>query len=266
VNAVTPTGVNLYYEEHGAGEPACILVPGFAADAGFWAGVVPALAAERRVLVLDPRGAGRSDIPDIAYALGDLAQDVLAVLRAADTGPVDVVGHSFGGLVAARLAAEEPSGVRSVVLFNPFLRLPLGARLALTAAGMFYRSDPLPMREMATALLPWLYSWRFLEEWLPELIRVSVENPHPQPQIGFERQLAALVDADASAWARRVGVPALVVAGERDLMVPPAVAAAVAAELPRADLVTVAGAGHCSPVEQPQECARIVLDFLAEGQ
>lgn len=266
MNTVTPTGVNLYYEEHGTGEPACILIPGFAADAGFWTGVARALAEERRVLVLDPRGAGRSDVPQSDYTVGDLVQDVLAVLRAADAGPTDVVGHSFGGLVAARLAVDQPSVVRSVVLFNTFLRLPLGARLALTAAGMFYRSDPSPMREMATALLPWLYSWRFLEEWLPELIRVSVENPHPQPRIGFERQLNALVDADATVWASRVGVPTLVVAGERDLMVPPAAATAVAAELPRADLVTVAGAGHCSPVEQPQECAGLIRDFLAAIQ
>ena len=263
MQAVGPDGVSVYYEEHGSGAPTIVLVPGLAADAGFWAAMIPELARQRRVLVLDPRGVGRSDCPEVAYTVADLARDALAVLSAAEAGPADLVGHSFGALVAARLAAEQPAAVRSVVLFSPFVRLPLGARLALTAAGMFYRSDPAPMREMATALLPWLYSWPFLEKWLPDLIRLSVQNPRPQPRHGFEGQLAALLDVDASQWARRVGARALVVAAEHDLLVPPAAAADVVAQLPQAELVTVPEAGHCSPVEQPRQCARLVMDFLA---
>lgn len=80
------------------------------------------LAATRRVITLDLRGHGRSERPATGYAIGDFEADVLGVLDAlGHTGPVDLLGNSFGGQLAATIAAHHPHRVRRLVLVDSHL-------------------------------------------------------------------------------------------------------------------------------------------------
>jgi pimeloyl-ACP methyl ester carboxylesterase len=265
---VTASGVRVWFDTSGSGAPI-VLLGGVAADSAFWAGLVPLLTAHRRVVTYDGRGVGRSEAPAGPYSVADLAADALGVLDAARvTEPVDLVGHSLGGAVALEVARSYPDRVRRLVLLQAPARFGGTARLALRAAGAAYDDDPRPMAAMARALFPWLFSASFLSApgRYDELMRLSVDTATPQPRTGYEGQLAALAGFDASRWAAEVHHPALVVAADQDLLVTADDAAALARALPDATMVTVAGAGHCAPVERPDTCAMLVLGFtVGEG-
>ncbi|MGL5850212.1 MAG: alpha/beta fold hydrolase, partial [Phycicoccus sp.] len=95
--------------------PDVVLLPGTGNTADSWETVARALAPHCTTWAIDLRGHGASGRPG-AYSIGLMAADVTGVLDALDVAPVDLVGHSLGGLVALRVAAGRPDLVRRLVL------------------------------------------------------------------------------------------------------------------------------------------------------
>ncbi|WP_249138792.1 alpha/beta fold hydrolase [Phycicoccus avicenniae] len=95
--------------------PDVVLVHGTGSDATTWDEVAVGLGTDRTVHAVDLRGHGRSDRPG-TYSVALMAQDLAQVLPHLVAGPVDLAGHSLGGLVALRLADDRPDLVRRLVL------------------------------------------------------------------------------------------------------------------------------------------------------
>ncbi|HUH12310.1 MAG TPA: alpha/beta fold hydrolase, partial [Longimicrobiales bacterium] len=103
----------------GTGEPALLFLHSLAGSGRQWTDVAEALAPSRRVVVLDLAGHGRSGAPaDGRYSLERAAEDVVRVLDALALRRVVLVGHSFGGGVAALVAAERPAGTAGLFLLD----------------------------------------------------------------------------------------------------------------------------------------------------
>jgi pimeloyl-ACP methyl ester carboxylesterase len=83
-------------------------------------GLPQALAADFRVTAYDLRGHGYSDTPPTGYTSADLAGDLVAIQRALGLGPMHVLGHSFGGVVALHAAVLYPEAVAGLVLSDPY--------------------------------------------------------------------------------------------------------------------------------------------------
>ncbi|MCZ6608801.1 MAG: alpha/beta hydrolase [Alphaproteobacteria bacterium] len=110
------TGIELYYETHGQGEPI-VLIPSTAYGANVWNSCqVPALSKDLQVITFDPRGCGRTSAPDGVYTMEQLACDVAALLDHLGVRSAHVLGHSMGGRVALALALAYPGRVRSLIL------------------------------------------------------------------------------------------------------------------------------------------------------
>jgi pimeloyl-ACP methyl ester carboxylesterase len=117
---VAVNGVGISVDDRGAGEPALVLVHGFANSRQDWSDVIAELAAGRRVIAYDQRGHGESSHtgrPD-TYKIDWLVRDLAAVLLDRRLGPVHLLGSSLGGIVALRFALEHPGAVRSLILVN----------------------------------------------------------------------------------------------------------------------------------------------------
>ena len=111
---IETNGLSLYYEERGEGEPLVLLHGGLASTETF-AAVAPAFAADRRVVLVDLQGHGRTADVDRPFSVESMADDVAGLIEHLG-GSADVLGYSLGGEVALRLAIQHPEKVRNLVL------------------------------------------------------------------------------------------------------------------------------------------------------
>ncbi len=98
--------VKLFYEEEGQGAPV-LLIHGFGTSSYTWRHIIPALALKHRVIAVDLKGFGQSDKPfDARYSVLDQAELLAQFIEDHDLRDLTIVGHSFGGGVALRLALD----------------------------------------------------------------------------------------------------------------------------------------------------------------
>src|SRR5687768_6555109 len=137
---VDANGVRYYYEIHGTGEPLLLLHGGLG-SIDMFAPVLPTLSASRQIVAVDLHGHGRTTLGNRPINLVDIGNDLAVVLRTLDYDSVDVLGYSFGGGAALRLAIQHPQLVR---------------RLAVVSAGFaqngFY-PEMLPMQAQVGAAM-----------------------------------------------------------------------------------------------------------------
>lgn len=119
-------GFRIAYEDVGHGSPAVVLIHGAFGNRSHYAAEIEHLARRYRVLALDLRGHGESDVPQDGYRLREYAEDVVAVCEAADLDRYVLCGHSMPvALIAASLAPGRTAGVAlldGTVLFPESLR------------------------------------------------------------------------------------------------------------------------------------------------
>jgi len=111
-----PTGVSLYYETHGAGEPL-VLIPSTAFSCEVWKPYqVPALSRAVNLIIHDPRGSGRSAASQQVYTIAQMADDVAALLDHLKIPSAHLLGHSMGGRIALEMALNFPGRVKSLIM------------------------------------------------------------------------------------------------------------------------------------------------------
>jgi pimeloyl-ACP methyl ester carboxylesterase len=148
---VTANGVQLHVQELGEGRPV-VMVHGLLIGslASWYFTAAPTLARGRRVRVYDLRGHGRSERATSGYDVKTMAGDLAAV--SADLGVIDLVGHSFGALVALRFALDHPARVRRLALVEAPLPPSSAVEMAAFLDGdptHWLAALPQPLREAA---------------------------------------------------------------------------------------------------------------------
>ncbi len=244
-------GAALHYRVQGGGVPV-IALHGSASTGAQWRSLIGCLEGRFTVVTPDLPGYGASHLANVAGGLGGDAAAVEALVEAIG-GPVHLVGHSYGGAVALKLAARRPGAVRSLTVIEPtafnLLRdggrqdRALHAEVAALAAAIVSSG-----REAAMA--------RFIDYW---------NGPgawsHTSPRLqSFLLGCLDRVRFDyRSVWAesgnadrlRRIGAPALVIAGTDTPAPGLRTAEIVSKALPRAVLRTIPDAGHLVPLTDP---------------
>ena len=98
-NVKLPTGVDLYYESHGQGEPL-IFVPSTAYSGEVWKPSQMPLAQSLNIVFHDPRGCGRSTVAQNVYTIEQMAADIVALMDHLKIPSAHLIGHSMGGRIA----------------------------------------------------------------------------------------------------------------------------------------------------------------------
>jgi pimeloyl-ACP methyl ester carboxylesterase len=155
---VSANGINYYYAIYGKGEPLLLLHGGLGQIEMFGPNL-GALAAEHQVIGVDLQGHGRTPLGNRPISLVDIGDDMAVILNALGYKQVDVMGYSFGGGVAFRLAVQHPSLVRRLVLVStPFAQdgfypemLPQQAAVSAAMAPMMKDT---PMYKSYAAIAP----------------------------------------------------------------------------------------------------------------
>jgi pimeloyl-ACP methyl ester carboxylesterase len=238
--------------------PLVLLHP-FPLDARAFDAVAPRLGAGRWMRSPEFPGFGGAP-PEERPGIDAFADAVAArVARDAPGGRAVLCGMSMGGYVALAAAARHPETVLGLVL--------AGTRAEADSA------EARAGRAASAARVRREGTGPFLEGFLPRLVgsgpeagaalRVARAIAGEQPAEAVARALEALgARSDRVADLTGIAAPALVISGGADAAAPPEVMAALAAGLPDARTVTLAGAGHLAALERPDAFAEAVLPFL----
>lgn len=266
--------VDLYYEEHGSGDPL-LLIMGLAADSQAWMFQLPDFAQRYRTVVFDNRGVGRSSKPAGSYTIHEMADETAGLLDALSIPRAHVVGVSMGGMIAQELALRHPERVRGLVLActypEPDADVEERRRLSVSQFGGTVDAEgnihvdvsAITPLLFVQQLLPTVFNQSFIERELPKLMQVF----SGALQWGFSMeailgQVAAVMGHRCTDRLHRIASPTLVITGDADNLVPPAHSEILAREIPGAKLVKVPGGSHGFNFETPEVFNREVLSFL----
>jgi 3-oxoadipate enol-lactonase len=251
-------GVAVEYRQLGSG-PDLVLLHSLLADMTAFAGVETALAAHRRVTLLNLPGYGASAAIGAA-ALDEYAAHVVAALDAlALPRSADLFGNGFGAFVAACLATRHGERIRRLILADAIAAFPPEAKEPLRA--MAQRVEAGGMLTVLDTAIARMFPATFAAAQ-PALVaqcRASLAGADPAAFAGASRALAAL---DLSPELGKIGNRTLVVVGASDTTTPPALAQALAGGIRGARFITIPGCGHCPMLEKPAELVALIETFL----
>ena len=251
-------GVDLYYEIHGEGDPL-VLIHGGLTTIGEMETWLPPLAATRQVIAVEMQGHGHTADTDRPLAFPTLGDDIVALLDHLATPRADVVGHSFGGAVALRVAIQSPERVRRlVVISSPHAR------------SAWYPEVREGMSQVGASLAP-----NMMQTPTGELSR---QWPEPERFPRFLDRMGKLMseDYDWSDAIAALAMPVLLVFADNDSIPQREIAEFFAllgggvkepgwlnTQLSRSRLAVVPGYSHYNFISSP-EVPRVIERFLAD--
>ena len=200
---VKANGLKYYYEISGKGEPLLLLHGGLG-SIDMFKPIMPAFTEHRQIIAIDLQGHGRTELGTRKFGLSEIGDDVATVLTQLGFKNVDVMGYSFGGGVAFRLAVQHPDMVR---------------RLALVSAGFASDGFYPEMREQQKQV-----GASMAEAMKPTPMYQSYAAVAPKPE-DFPKLLQAMGDLmrekyDYSADVKKLTMPTMLIFGDSDMYRP----------------------------------------------
>lgn len=245
--------VTLNYEEHGKGFPL-VLIHGLLSDLTSWRYQIDAFSKHYRVITVDLKGHGQSFKPTREYRVASHADDVCHLLQKLRIAQAHLCGLSMGGMVAEVMAIRYPKVVRGLVLADS------AAMIADDAV-----SDRLTLVKKHD--MNWFADWgikKILRLAKPE----AKEHVHKMisrvGRVDYRLALISTAGFNIAADLATIKAPTLIIVGEKDETTPLWHADQIHNWTPGSRLVVMKGSSHMTPVENPQEFNKLVLDFLAE--
>lgn len=234
-------------------------------DIEFWQPVVDRLAPHRRCLLLDHRGIGQSERWTGTYTYERWALDVVEFLDHLDLGTAPVLGLCQGGMVGAVMARDHAARISGLVAFGT--RLLESAKVRVWDR---FRSKLLSLggvELLMASQMGQVFGEAILTQIEPHLDRMASKAVQRMDVPSAAKMLEALADFSMDPLEiASMTKPALFLAGEEDLYVPPFLARKTASLWPQSEFVVLAGVGHIVPREAPEEFARLTLSFLERHQ
>jgi abhydrolase domain-containing protein 6 len=240
--------------EHPDPRGTVLLVHGLGTSASTWLHILPALIKEHRVIAVDLPGFGFSRFkPGTSfYTLSEHCGALSALVDGAARDAFTLIGHSFGGWIAVRVAAAHRRSVLRLVLVDTAgIYYPGAEKLR----DLFTIESPANMRRLLDALW-YRYPWYFKP--------FSSAIYHEMLERNTNSIVASISEKDSlSAEFSLLTMPVSVVWGREDRVISPAAAEVIKRAVPHASVDFIDHCGHVPQLERPSELNRIVCSILA---
>jgi non-heme chloroperoxidase len=270
VGAENYAPIDLYYEDHGIGQPV-VLIHGFPLSGAAWEKQIPALmSAGYRTITYDRRGFGRSSQPAVGYDYDTFAADLDMLMRQLDLRDVVLVGHSMGtGEITRYLSMYGSSRVSKAVLISPIppflLKTPDNPEGVDGSVFDGFMAKILVDRfAYQTAFLNDFFNY---EQTRGKQVSEEVFRANWNVAVGAS-PIGTL--ACVKAWQTdfrpdipALDVPVLIIHGDADRVLPyPSTAPRLHEMLPGSQLVPLKGAPHAIPWTHADEVNRAMMEFV----
>jgi pimeloyl-ACP methyl ester carboxylesterase len=259
-------GIKTNYLEAGKGDPVVLIHgsgPGVTSYAN-WRLVLPALAENFRVVAPDMVGFGFSERPaNIEYGVQTWADQVVGLMDTLELPKAHLVGNSFGGAIALRIATQHPDRVGKLVLMGS-MGVPFPITEGLERVWGYEPS----FENMRKVLDVFAYSRELVNDELAEVrYRGSI-------QPGFQESFAAMFPAPRQRWVEAMCTPeddirrlphrTLIVHGREDQVIPVQTSLRLEELIDNADLSVFSHCGHWSMIERTADFNRSVSEFFSD--
>lgn len=253
-------GIEMAFEDRGRGEPL-VLIMGLGADGSLWEEHVKVYEKHFRCILVDNRGAGRSDKPSGPYTTAMMAEDTAGLMDALGMTSASVAGISMGSAIAQQLALAHPEKVRRLLLISSWGRCD---RYMKDVFEHFHRVRAVATPEHFMQLLQlWIFAPGRFNTHYHELLSGRAEAPYnPMPPHAFAAQCAACISHDALDQLGEITAPALLTVGDADIFTPPRHSQAMAERMPNSELLVFPGLGHCHHWEDLETFNASTTEFL----
>jgi 3-oxoadipate enol-lactonase len=249
-----------YVLSNEGGGPWLTLIHHLGGDLSVWDQMAGYFRDDYTVLRYDLRGHGESAVPEEPVSIGELSEDLAALLERLGARSTHLVGMSVGGMIAQRFAIDHPDKVDTLTIVGAPARTAEETKPGFderAAAARANGTGSLVDATMQSVLTP---AYRKAH---PEVVEHLSEAIVRTSDEGFAKVAEAIRDFDASGQLAGIRTPALIIAGEHDREVPPARTKAVADAIPGARF-EILDAAHLSAVEETQGFAALLETFLRE--
>jgi len=254
--------IDLAYDDHGIGQPV-IFLHAFPLNRSMWEGQVMALLNEQkfRLVALDWRGFGESDIDANVSTLEMFADDVVGLMDALGMEQAVLCGLSMGGYATFAFLRKYPQRVKALIFAD-----------TRPAAD----TDESKANREKLAQLADAEDIDAIADWqVPLLLAEHTRQYHAEVEVRVRHMIDAATPLGIAAAARgmaqradstellaHITCPTLVLVGEQDVLTPPDVAQTYASLISGAQFVVLPRAGHLSSLEQPEAFFEAIRNFL----
>lgn len=246
----------------GTGAPLLLLM-GIGGHLDMWQPLAEQLHG-RQLVMFDFPGTGESTLPWFPPTMANAALFVRGLMRRLGLRRADVLGYSWGGLLAQQLAAQHAGTVRKLVLACTSLgALAIPSGLRVTARLLTPRRYHAP--GYLAAIAPETFGGKFRRD--PALVDAEAARrmSHPPSWWGYALQLIAAGTFSTFPLAPLIRHPTLILAGGDDPMVKTLNQHILHRVLPNSELRILENAGHLLLLDSPETSARIIMSFLEEA-
>jgi pimeloyl-ACP methyl ester carboxylesterase len=239
-----------------------VLIHGYTDNARDWVPLIPYLAPQLRLLVVDIRGHGRSAKPECCYTRLDFAYDIKLLLDALHIERADIVGHSLGSIIAQTFAEFWPERTRRVVLIASTGGHRPGTVVPKPAYD--YANEIRHLREPIDPDSPFMIAWWSSPTPVdPDFLKRQRQDAAAIPlKVWLAVLDQGIVDTDLQRTLPKLTAPTLLIWGSKDPIMEEEVRQTLRDALPHAQVEILPGLGHNPFWEDPAACAAVINAFL----
>ena len=231
--------------------PPLVLLHGFLSDSRCWRLQLAELSDRFRVVAWDAPGAGSSSDPPDPFTTTDWAQCLAQFLSTVGIERAQILGLSWGGILAQEFYRLYPDRVLALILCDTYAgwKGSLPESVCKKRLERCFLESSLPPEEFVSRWVPEFFTEAASRD-LKEEMSAVVSDFHP---LGFRLMARSSADTDTTDLLPKIEVPTLLLWGDDDRRSPMNIAEQFRDAIPKADLAVIANAGHVSNMEQPEE-------------
>jgi pimeloyl-ACP methyl ester carboxylesterase len=252
--------IQLYYATHGQGFPVVLLHP-FTVNHEFWSPVRDKLSAKYRVITPDLRGHGRSGVGDGTATMAKHAEDLRRLIDAEEIKTAVFAGVSIGGYILFEFWRRYRQRVAALVLSNTKAEadteIARANRLKSIQNSRLHGTAPFLDEQIPN------YLGAFTRRNRPDIVQDVRTMMHTLTVDGLTAVQQGMIERpDSVSTLPTIDAKTLVIAGEEDTLTPAPTAQVMRERIPGASLAVIPHAGHYAALENPDEFARVMRQFL----
>ncbi len=245
-------GLNIEYTDTGTGTPV-LLLHGWGSSFDVYKGIIYALADRCRLVAVNFPGCGGSDTMSQPWTLEDYCNFVLDFMKAVNLENPIMIGHSHGGRVTLKMAAEKQVNPPKIVL--------------LDSAGLIpKKSIKQKMRAKSFKTIKRVLTLPVIKNYSGDLLdkarkHYGSADYNAAPEV-LRKTLVSLVNTDLRDIIHNISCPTLLIWGDNDTATPLSDAKIIESLIPDAGLCVLEGTGHYSFCEKPYQAHKILQSFI----